>query len=248
VSEPAIELEDVSLWREGERVLDQVSLRVAEREFLAVLGPNGSGKTTMLLVILGALVPEQGRVRVLGTAPRQARPRVGYVPQRASFERDFPIRVLDVALMGRIARCAPGRRFGARDLELARLALARMGVDSLAERPIGALSGGELQRVLIARALAGEPELLLLDEPTASLDERMESGVWELLEQLSGELAIVMVSHDIGAVARRVQRVACLNRRLVVHAAAELTPELLEQVYGAPLRVLASHDHRSREP
>jgi zinc transport system ATP-binding protein len=243
VSEPAIELEGVSLSRDGERVLDDVSLRVERREFLAVLGPNGSGKTTLLLVILGALAPQSGRVRVLGRAPIEARPRVGYVPQRASFERDFPIRVQDVALMGRLGRRAPGRSFAPRDLEIARAMLARMQVDHLGSRPIGALSGGELQRVLIARALAREPELLLLDEPTANLDERMEHGVWELLGELSGELAIVLVSHDIGAVARHVQRVACLNRRLFVHAAAELTPEVLERLYGAPLRLLVHHDH-----
>jgi zinc transport system ATP-binding protein len=180
---------------------------------------------------------------VLGGPPAQARARIGYLPQRPSFERDFPIRVLDVALMGRVASRGPGRRFSARDVEGAQAALARMQVDHLARRPIGELSGGELQRVLIARALAREPELLLLDEPTANLDERMERGLWELLEALSSELTVVMVSHDIGAVARRVERVACLNRRLFVHPAAELTPELLERVYGAPIRLLAHHEH-----
>ncbi len=243
MSGPAIELDRVSLSRDGERVLDDVSLRIERREFLAVLGPNGSGKTSMLLVILGGLTPQAGAVSVLGTSPREARTRVGYVPQRASFERDFPIPVLDVALMGRITRRGLGRRFTAHDLEVARATLARMQVERLAGRPIGALSGGELQRVLIARALAGEPEVLLLDEPTASLDEPMERSVWELLEELAGELTIVLVSHDIGAVTRHVQRVACLNRRLFVHPAAELTPELLERVYGAPLRVITSHDH-----
>jgi zinc transport system ATP-binding protein len=118
----------------------------------------------------------------------------------------------------------------------------RVGVEALELRPIAALSGGELQRVLIARALAAEPELLLLDEPTSHLDERGDASVWDLLAELGSDMSIIVVSHDVGTVSRRVRRVACLNRRLHVHAAADLTPELLESIYGGPVTVLA-HDH-----
>jgi len=245
-----VELEGVSLARRGQVVLEDVSLVVEPHECLALLGPNGSGKTTLLEVLLGRLTPQQGRVRVLGGSPEQARGRVGYVPQHAHFDRDFPIRVLDVALTGRLARrrsSFSGPRSRAtrkRDAEAARSALLRVGIESLELRPIAALSGGELQRVLIARALAAEPELLLLDEPTSHLDERGDASVWDLLAELASDMSVIVVSHDVGTVSRRVRRVACLNRRLHVHDAADLTPELLESIYGGPVNVLAhGHDH-----
>ncbi len=243
MSAPVVELRDVALTRRGQVVLEDVSLELEANGYLAVLGPNGSGKTSLLLVILGLLEPDHGTVRVLGLAPREARGRIGYVPQHVRFDRDFPIRVLDVALMGRLGRRRLGRPFGRDDVARAQALLERMEVAHLARRPIGSLSGGELQRVLIARALATEPELLLLDEPTSSLDERIGSSVWELLGDLSRELGVILVSHDIGAVSRHVQRIACLNRTLFLHEPHELTPDMLERIYGGPLTLLGQHDH-----
>ena len=243
MSAPALELTGVTLRRRGQIVLEDVSLRVEPNEYLAVLGPNGSGKTTLLEVILGVLAPERGTVRVLDVAPTEAHGRIGYVPQHARFDHEFPIRVLDVALMGRLGRRALARPFRSQDIERARAMLERMEVGHLARRVIGALSGGELQRVLIARALATEPELLLLDEPTSGLDERIGSSVWDLLGDLAREMTVVHVSHDVGAISRHVKRVACLNRRLFLHEARELTPDVLEEIYGGPLRLLAHHDH-----
>jgi zinc transport system ATP-binding protein len=124
-------------------------------------------------------------------------------------------------------------------------ALATVEIAPLAGRPIGTLSGGQLQRVLIARALAQQPELLLLDEPTASLDERIGTGVWDLLEELSKSMTVVVISHDIGAISRHVRTVACLNRRLHAHPSRELTPEILEATYGCPIDLIAhGHPHR----
>jgi zinc transport system ATP-binding protein len=252
MSEPAFELEDVWFSYGEVSVLEGVSLAVEPRDYLAVLGPNGSGKTTLVKLLLGLLRPSRGRVRVLGTEPARARGRVGYVPQRASFDLDFPIRVADVVRMGRLARAGLGRRLGPADHAAVERALATVELADLAGRPIGALSGGQLQRVLIARALALEPELLLLDEPTASLDERIGSSVWELLQSLSARLTVVVISHDIGAISRHVRTVACLNRRLHAHPSRELTPEILEATYGCPIdliahghphRVLGAHDH-----
>lgn len=250
MSEPAAELKNVSLALRGVPVLEDVTLRIEAGDYLALLGPNGGGKSTLLKVILGLVEPDRGSVRVFGQAARAARGRVGYVPQYFHFDRDFPIRVLDVVLMGRVGR----NRLGALDDEdraIAGSALARVEMDRLAARPIGALSGGQLQRVLIARALAQQPELLLLDEPTSSLDERIERSVWELFAELSQEMAVVVVSHDIGAISQHVRGVACLNQRLHAHPTRELTPEILEATYGCPVdllahgqphRVLHSHD------
>ena len=261
---PVLDLRDVSFAYRGEPVLENVSLEVAAGDYLAILGPNGSGKSTLLKVILGLVRPQHGEVRVLGTAPERARGRVGYVPQRVAFDSDFPIRVLDVVLMGRLAprntergsaergstsRRRTGGRFGPEDRDAALHALEQVELAQLAKRPIGALSGGQLQRVLIARALALQPALLLLDEPHAGLDERIGRSVWELLEELSPSVTIVLVSHDIGAISRYVRSVACLNRRLHAHPTRELTPEILEATYGCPVELLAhGQPHRVLGP
>ena len=249
MSTPILEMRDVSFAYRGERVLDGVTLAVEAGDYLAILGPNGGGKTTLLKAILGLVKPQQGEIRVHGTTPAQARGRIGYVPQRVDFDPDFPIRVLDVVLMGRQAARRLGRGFRPEDREAALGALARVELAELAGRPIGALSVGQLQRVLIARALAPEPALLLLDEPHAGLDERIGPSVWELLEELSSRVTIVLVSHDIGAISRYVRSVACLNRRLHAHPTRELTPEILEATYGCPVELLAhGQPHRVLSP
>lgn len=252
MKEPAVDLRHVTLRLGGLRVLDDVSLRIESDDYLALLGPNGGGKSTLLKVILGLLRPDHGDVRVFGRSARAARGRVGYVPQYARFDLDFPIRVLDVVGMARLGKSRFGA-LGAVDRDVALGALARVEMEALAARPIGALSGGQLQRVLIARALAQEPRLLLLDEPTASLDERIGRSLWELLAELAQEMAVVVVSHDVGAISRHVKSVACLNHRLHAHPSKELTPEVLEAAYGCPVDLLAhGHPHRvlgeHREP
>jgi len=245
---PVAELTGVSLALGGTPVLEDVSLAIQPGDYLAILGPNGGGKSTLLRLLLGLLTPDRGDVRVFGEPPRRVRGRVGYVPQHVRFDLHFPIVVRDVVLMGRLGGPRVGR-VGREDRRVAEEALARVEMQSLAERPIGALSGGQLQRVLIARALAQRPGLLLLDEPTASLDERIGTSVWELFEVLSQEMAVVVVSHDIGAISRYVRRVACLNRRLYAHPTRELTPEILEATYGCPVDLLAhGHPHRVLEP
>jgi zinc transport system ATP-binding protein len=221
-----------------------VTLRIEAGDYLAILGPNGGGKTTLLKVLLGLLAPDRGSVRVFGCAPKAAAGRVGYVPQVRTFDPEFPIQVLDVVLMGRLRPGSWGR-VRAEDRERARATLVQVDMGELAERPIGTLSGGQLQRVLIARALVGEPELLLLDEPTSSLDERMGRSIWDFFEELSRRMAVVVVSHDIGAISRHVRSVACLNRRLYAHPSKALTPDVMEAAYGCPIDLVAhGHPHR----
>ena len=242
---PALDLHDVSLTFRGVPVLESVSLTLEAGEYLAILGPNGGGKTTLLKVVLGLLEPDRGSVRVFGEPPARARGRIGYVPQCFQFDLDFPIRVLDVVLMGRLGRARLLRGVSRKDREIAFAMLAKVEMADMADRQIGKLSGGQLQRVLIARALALEPDLLLLDEPMASLDERIGHSVWELLGELSKTLTVILVSHDIGAISKYVRAVACLNRRLHYHPSMALTPELIEATYGCPIDLLAhGHPHR----
>jgi zinc transport system ATP-binding protein len=229
-------------------VLQDVSLSVTAGEFLGLVGPNAGGKSTLLKLILGLLKPQQGEIRVLGLAPKRARHRLGYVPQYPAFPRDFPIQVLDVVLMGRLGvGSGLGSAIGAwrrADRECARQALDDVEAGDLAAKPIGALSGGQLQRVLLARALVAEPEVLILDEPTANIDQRLEGEIFELLARLNERLTIVVVSHDIGFISSYVSRVACLNRTLVCHRTEAIDGDLISDLYGEPVRMIHhQHDH-----
>jgi len=241
-----VELEGVSFSYNGRPALEDVTLRVAEREFVSVVGPNGGGKTTLLKVILGLLRPQRGTVRVFGGPPEKARPRIGYVPQFADCDRQFPVRVIEVVLMGRLGRArwwGPHRKA---DEEAAHRALEEVGLVEMARRPFGELSGGQQQRVLVARALAGDPDLLLLDEPTANVDITAEEELYDLLRALNRRLTIILATHDIGLVSSYVESVVCVKRRVVVHPTSELTGDLLAEIFGADHRLIR-HDHRCAE-
>lgn len=238
---PALEFSHVGFSYGAAPTLEDVSLRVGAREFWALIGPNGGGKSTLLKLALGLLAPDSGEIRVFGKPPAEARARVGYVPQFATFPRDFPLAVEQVVLQGRLDGRNWWRPMRKGDRAAVRAALDRVGVADLVARPIGALSGGQLQRVMIARALVADPALLLLDEPTAHVDTDAETSFFDLLAGLRDSMAIVMVSHDVGLVSRHVDRIACLNRTLVWHGAAPLTEGVLARLYGASTRLV---DHR----
>lgn len=243
---PAIDIAGVHFAYGEVPVLEDVTLSVAPGEFLGIVGPNAGGKSTLLKLILGLLKPSAGRIRVLGEPPRRARRRIGYVPQYPGFARDFPISVEDVVLMGRFGlRSGLGGRLGpwARaDRAAASAALDEVEALDLRRRQIGTLSGGQLQRVLLARALVGEPKLLILDEPTANIDQRLEGEIFELLAQLNRRLTIVVVSHDIAFISAYVSRVACLNRTLVCHATDSIDGQIIEDLYGEHVRRI-QHAH-----
>jgi len=236
-----IELRGVTHSFGGPTVLEEVDLDVARGELLGLVGPNGGGKSTLLRVVLGLLSPTRGTVRVLGGTPAAHRVEIGYVPQLATFSRSFPITVLDTVLMGRLGRTRAVLGFTRRDREVALGAMDEMEITDLSRHPIPTLSGGQLQRTLIARALATEPRILLLDEPTSNVDLRAEASIFDVLARMRDRMTVVLVSHDLGFVTRHVSRVACLSRRLVCHQTTELTPEIIEKLYGAPVSMIR-HD------
>jgi zinc transport system ATP-binding protein len=236
----AIEIDGLSFSYPQMPVLEDVSFRIARGDFVGMVGPNGGGKTTLLRLILGLLAPARGTLRVFGGPPAEARRRIGYMPQRAELDPQFPMRAFDVVLMGRLG----GRRLGwfsGADRARAAAALREVGLADCGRRSFAALSGGQRQRVLIARALACEPELLLLDEPTASLDPAAQDDTNELLHKLNERLTVILVSHDVGFVARHVKTVVCVNREVAVHAAQEITGESIRDLYGHDVRWVEHH-------
>jgi zinc transport system ATP-binding protein len=242
-------LDDVWVQYNGVPVLEGVNLSVRERDFIGIIGPNGGGKTTLLKVLLGLEQPVHGRVRVLGKPPREARRSIGYVPQQAEFDREFPVSVWDVVMMGRIGRRGLFRRYNRDDRRAVSDALAKVDMLDHRDEPIGPLSGGQRQRVYIARALTSDPEILLLDEPTASVDSRVMGNVYGLLQELNEHVTIVLVSHDVGIISSYVKTVACLNRRLIYHASKQITPDMLEAAYLCPVDLIAHGiPHRVFDP
>ncbi|OIP27095.1 MAG: ABC transporter [Chloroflexi bacterium CG_4_9_14_3_um_filter_45_9] len=239
MTEEIIKLEDVWVYYDGVLALEAVSLSIKQQDFLGIIGPNGGGKTTLLKVILGLLKPNRGKVTLLGNPPEKTRKFIGYVPQHSLFERDFPISVWEVVLTGRSGQRGMFRQYVREDKELAHEVLKEVGMIDFKDRQIGKLSGGEQQRIFIARALVTEPKILLLDEPTASVDTSMQAEFYDILERLKQRMAIVLVSHDIGAVSTCVNKIACLNRRLFYHGSKEISPEELEAVYQCPVDLIA---------
>ncbi len=223
-------------------VLEDVSLCIEPGDFLGIIGPNGGGKTTLLKLMLGLLHPQRGSVQVFGCPPLETRTRIGYVPQHARVDATVPASVLDVVLTGRLSQTSWGPRFGASHTEAALEALRQTETEGLARRPIGTLSGGQRQRVLIARALAADAQLLLLDEPTAGVDAHSEQGLTDLLHRLNDHLPVVIVSHDISFVSRHLKQVLCLNRRATCHAAADISPEIIAEMYHDHVRPVEHRD------
>jgi len=239
-----IVLEDVTFGYDAEPVIEDATFCVRRGDFVSVVGPNGGGKTTLIKILLGLVRPQRGRVEVLGCDPVRAREFVGYMPQNVAFDLQFPVTAFEVVLMGRLGRA---RRFGPysrSDKEAASRALHEVEAYDLRDRPFHALSGGQRQRVLIARALVCEPRLLLLDEPTASLDAALEQEFYRLLRRLNERMTILVVSHDLSFVSRYVRKVLCVRRQVHVHDTAELGSDLINAVYGREVRIVR-HDHHA---
>ncbi len=237
--ELVITVRDLWAGYEGGPVLEAIHLDVRRGDFIGIIGPNGGGKSTLLKVLLGLIPPTRGEVRVMGLPPKEGRRYIGYVPQSVEFDRDFPISVWEVARMGRLGKRGLLRRYTAEDDAKVAEALRLLDVLDLRDRPIGELSGGQRQRVYIARALASEPEILLLDEPLAGVDPQMSANFYELLARLNDHITILMVSHDIGAITSYVKTVGCLNRRLFYHQEKQITPEMLDAAYQCPVDLIA---------
>ena len=220
--------------------ISQISLIVEQGMYLGIIGPNGGGKSTLLKAILGLIPATQGSVRVFGRSPADAHGLIGYVPQVAEMDRTFPITVREAVLTARISSAIrPFFRYSLADRAIADSLVERVGLTDIAGNPLTDLSGGEFQKVLIARALAGQPRLLLLDEPTANVDATARSQIYQLLHDLHADMTIILVTHDMLAISSHIDSLACLNRQLVYHGEPQLDQETVGRLYGCPVDLVA---------
>ena len=239
MTEEVVALEDVWVRYGDNTVLQEVTLTVCEKDFLGVIGPNGGGKTTLLKVIMGLVQPMRGTARVFGEEPDRSWKRIGYVPQQIMLDRNFPISVRDTVLMGRLGHKTIFKGYGKDDIAAAEKALMAVEMCDYKGRQIGKLSGGQLQRVLISRALASRPDLLLLDEPTTGIDIVGQGSIYTILNRLKSMITIIIVSHDVGALAVNVDKIACVGKKLYYHDSKELSSGEMEEAYGCPIELIA---------
>jgi len=233
VAETVIEIRNLTFaYPGGPHVLEDVQLTVEKGEYMAVLGPNGGGKSTLIKLMLGLLEPSEGSVRVLGQAPSRIAGRLGYVPQSSREGSDLPVRVIDTALMGFVGSTRRGFNWSRDEVRRAERALERVGMLEHRNRRLSSLSGGQRQRAFIARALVAEPEILFLDEPTASVDAQGRCALLELLVELNKEVTVVYISHDLTVVASGAHSVACVHKNVHFHPRPEVTREMLSMMYG----------------
>ncbi len=233
-----IRVRDVSFSYHQDPVLTNISFDIAEKEFLAIIGPNGGGKSTLVKLILGLLAPDSGRIAVYGASPEKMAHRFGYVPQNININIDFPISIIDIVLMGRLRH--DGRRWINRDdRRKCRDIMEMMGIAGFENRRIKDLSAGQRERVFIARALATDPDILILDEPTASVDTGGKTELYHLLGELNKTKTIIVVSHDLMIVSSYVKSVACVNRELHYHHSNEVTEAMLDMGYQCPVELIA---------
>lgn len=208
----AVEVDGIFFSYDSISVLEDATFSIKEKEFVAIFGPNGGGKTTLLHLLMGFLKPVRGKIRIFGRPPKSARDSIGWVPQNFHFDRNFPISVQEVVLGGRLRHL--GWRFKLSDHQIVKESLARVGMKDVLYSPFAALSGGQQQRVLIARALASHPSLLLLDEPTASVDHAAEKEIYNLLAELRNHMTILMVTHDLNRAVESVDRLICVQKQV----------------------------------
>lgn len=253
---PIIEIKNLSAGYDGRTVLHDVNLSIYERDFLGIIGPNGGGKTTLIKCILGLLKPTGGEI-IFHTSEKASTKTtstfLGYLPQYNSIDRKFPISVEEVILSGLSIQKSLTSRFTPEQKEKGKQIIARMGLEGLESRSIGQLSGGQLQRALLGRAIISDPAVLILDEPSTYIDKRFEARLYELLAEINKECAIILVSHDIGTVLQQVKSIACVNETLDYHPDTGVTTEWLERNFNCPIellghgtlphRVLREHNH-----
>uniref|UniRef100_UPI004056C7DC metal ABC transporter ATP-binding protein n=1 Tax=Alistipes sp. TaxID=1872444 RepID=UPI004056C7DC len=236
-----VSIRNLSVFYDDYCALEGVNLEINEDDFLGIIGPNGGGKTTLIRALLGAL-PHSGEVVYSPKLCQKSRkPLIGYMPQRSRFDPTFPISIHEVVLSGLQPLKGLGSHYTRAEKARATELIALAGISEVAHRPVGEVSGGQLQRALLCRSIIAEPKLLILDEPTNFVDNRFENELYSLLQELNKEMAIVMVSHDLGTISSVVKEIVCVNHTVHRHHSNTITEEQLSN-YGCPIQLI-SHGH-----
>ena len=247
-SQNVIEVKDVSFWYENEEILKSITLDIHRGDYLGVVGSNGAGKTTLIKIILGLLQPDSGSIKLFGKDIKEFKEwsKVGYVPQKATnFDVNFPATVAEVVMMGRYAKKGLFKYLTNEDKQIVEKSLSEVTMLGFKNRLIGDLSAGQQQRVFIARALAGQPEIIFLDEPTTGVDKRSRDDFYRLLQKLNKELHItlVLITHDVERILKEAMHIACIDHRLVCHSSPEefLRDNPSLNLYGQEVRIIEHH-------
>ena len=234
---PLIDIRHLTVGYDDNIILSDVSLTIHNSDFIGVIGPNGGGKTTLLKAILGLLTPIKGEVFFHDCMTEGNHHRIGYLPQINNIDRKFPISVAEVVKSGLMSRKRIIKQYEKKDLEFAGQLMDQMGIYEIRNKAIGELSGGQIQRALLCRALVNQPKLLVLDEPNTYVDNRFEKELYEKLRKLNENIAILLVSHDLGTISTYVKSIACVNHSLHYHPGNKITPELME-AYECPIQII----------
>jgi zinc transport system ATP-binding protein len=237
-----IEIKNVTAAYGGKTALRNVTVNLYEGDFLGIIGPNGGGKTTLLKIALGLLPAVSGSVRFYKGGKDALSLKMGYLPQMNQIDKKFPVSVKDVVASGLVSEKRLFRSFDAKQHERINDVIKQMGLEELSARPIGELSGGQLQRVLLGRSIVSCPDVLILDEPSSYVDKRFESHFNHLLEEINRESTIILVSHDIGTVLSMVKNIACVNETLHYHAGIDVSEDWLGEAYACPIDLVGHGD------
>ena len=237
-----IEIKDINFSYGSNHVLKDVNLNIDAGEFIGIIGPNAAGKTTLIKIMLGLLIPDTGSVSVLGSSPENVRSRMGYVAQKPEINRQFPITVLDTILLGRLGVTNNFGSYSQMDRAIADEILSVLQISDLKAKKLTELSGGQLQRVWLARALVCQPEILILDEPTSNIDLIAEENIFRILKEYNKNMTIIVISHDVAFISSFVNRVACVNKTLVCHDVESISGKTIEELYGIDVSMI-HHEH-----
>jgi zinc transport system ATP-binding protein len=220
-----LEIKNLSFAYDKELVLEELNLEVKEKDFLALIGPNGGGKSTLIKLILGINKIQDGSIKIFNQSSTKQIAQIGYVPQNTNVNINFPIKVIEIVMMGASKKSSISFGYKKEEIAHAMSILKQVGIEDEAQKKIGSLSGGQRQRVMIARALYGNPKILLLDEPTASIDVNGQKQIYELLKELNKSVTIIVVSHDLSVILGYATKVAHINKKLSFHDLSSIQKE-----------------------
>ena len=235
-----LELVSVSAGYKDKIILEDVNLSVYQNDFLGVIGPNGSGKTTLLRIILGLMKPLKGKI--IHSSDDMNPNKIGYLPQFKTMDLDFPIKVFDVVLSGLSSSNNIFKKYKKDHIDLAKQVIDDFGISFLSQKKMGELSGGQMQRVFLCRAVVSSPEILILDEPSTHIDSNVSQNLYEILNQLNKKMAIILVSHEMGSILSSVKNMACVNRTVHYHNSDEISSDLFDEC-SCPIKIVGHGDY-----